>query len=101
MKIDGRAAGTHICGYVNVTEKKSSPVPTKQGTVIETIVPRAFQRAIDRVQDIRPTVDHSGHLCKHGAGTLELYKDDIGLYAACNVSDTGLIKAAQDGKISG
>ena len=59
MKIEIRADGTHIFGYVNVPEKKSDPLYVPQlGTVIETIKPGTFQRAIDRAENITLVVDH-------------------------------------------
>ena len=42
MNIEVRADGARITGYVNVTEKKSRPVITPRGKVIEEIEPRAF-----------------------------------------------------------
>ena len=48
MKIEIRADGAHISGYVNATEKKSRPVVTPRGKVVEEIEPRAFERAIER-----------------------------------------------------
>ena len=39
MKIEIRADGAHISGYVNVTEKKSRPVVTPHGKVVEEIEP--------------------------------------------------------------
>ena len=42
LKMEIRADGVHISGYVNATEKKSRPVITPHGKVIEVIVPRAF-----------------------------------------------------------
>ncbi len=42
MRIEERADGLHINGYVNVTGKRSRPVITPRGKVIETIEERAF-----------------------------------------------------------
>ena len=75
MKIEIRADGAHISGYVNATEKKSRPVITPHGKVIEEIEPRAFERAIERAGDITLTVDHnSGSVyARTSDGTLQLY----------------------------
>ena len=43
MQLEYRADGAHISGYVNVTEKKSRPVMTPHGRVVEEIEPRAFE----------------------------------------------------------
>lgn len=103
MKIEIRADGTHISGYVNVPEKKSNPICTKtHGKVIETIEPGTFQRAIDRARNIRLTVDHgSDTYASTEDGTLTIYEDQIGLYADAIISDPLLIKTAKDGKIRG
>lgn len=58
MNIEVRADGARITGYVNVTEKKSRPVITPRGKVIEEIEPRAFAEAISRAGNITVTVDH-------------------------------------------
>ena len=53
MKIEIRADGAHISGYVNVTGKRSRPVITPHGKVIEEIEPRAFEQAIGRAATSR------------------------------------------------
>ena len=58
MQLEFRADGAHISGYVNVTEKKSRPVMTPHGRVVEEIEPRAFEDAIHRAGNITLTVDH-------------------------------------------
>ena len=40
MRIEVRADGLHISGYVNVTGKLSRPVITPRGKVLETIEER-------------------------------------------------------------
>ena len=40
MHIEVRADGARLSGYVNVTEKKSRPVITPRGKVVEEIEPR-------------------------------------------------------------
>ena len=60
MQIEIRADGARITGYVNVTEKKSRPVMTPYGKVVEVIEPRAFARAIERADEVTVTVDHDG-----------------------------------------
>jgi len=103
VKIEIRADGAHISGYVNVTEKKSRPVITPHGKVLEEIEPRAFERALARAGDITVTVDHdSTHVyASTNAGTLELYEDNIGLHADVLIQDETLIDLAKQGKIRG
>lgn len=103
MQIEIRTDGAHISGYVNVTEKKSRPVITPRGKVIEEIEPRAFDQALSRAGDITVTVDHdSNHIyASTKSGTLNLYEDDIGLHADVLITDHNLIDLAKQGKIKG
>ena len=103
MKIEIRADGAHISGYVNATEKKSRPVITPHGKVREEIEPRAFEGAINRAGTINVTVDHdSTHIyASTESKTLTLYEDDIGLHADVLIVDETLIDLAKKGKIRG
>lgn len=103
MQIEIRADGAHISGYVNVTEKKSRPVITPHGKVIEEIEPRAFEQAIDRAGNITVTVDHdnSNIYASTQDGTLTLYEDAIGLHADVVIKDLAVIEIAKQGKIRG
>lgn len=103
MKIEIRADGAHISGYVNVTEKKSRPVITPHGKVVEEIEPRAFEQAIARAGNITVTVDHDNtHVyASTDEGTLKLYEDNIGLHADVLITDETLIELAKKGKIRG
>ena len=103
MKIEVRADGVHISGYVNVTEKQSRPVITPHGKVIEVIEPRAFEKAIARAGDISVTVDHdSTHIyASTREGSLKMYEDNIGLHADVLIVDPAIIEIAKQGKIKG
>lgn len=103
MKVEIRADGAHICGYVNVPGKKSKPIATKNhGLVIETIDEGAFQRAIDRAGNILLDVDHGTEAkASTQEGTLILYEDGIGLYADALIDDPVLIQQAKQKKIVG
>ena len=103
LNIEIRGDGAHICGYVNATEKKSRPVVTPRGRVIEEIEPRAFQAAIDRAENVIMTKDHEALpiLAETRAGTLKLWEDNIGLYADAVVSDPETVAEARAGKIKG
>lgn len=103
MQIEIRADGAHISGYVNATEKKSRPVITPHGKVVEEIEPRAFDGAIARAGNITVTVDHdSSHVyAETRDGTLKLYEDDIGLHADVLITDTDIVEIAKQGKIRG
>lgn len=103
MKLEIRADGLHIDGYVNVTEKMSKPVITGNGEkVIEVIEPRAFEKAIERAENITLTKDHGEDVyADTKSGTLELYEDPIGLHAATVITDEATIAEARAGKVKG
>lgn len=103
MQIEIRADGAHITGYVNVTEKKSRPVITPRGKVVEVIEPRAFESAIQRAGNITVTVDHdSTHVyASTEDGSLTLYEDSIGLHADVLIRDESIIDLAKRGAIKG
>ena len=103
MKIEVRADGAHISGYVNATEKKSRPVMTPHGRCIEVIEPRAFEKALERGGDIGVTVDHDGtHVyARTDDGTCTLFEDAIGLHADVLIKDPTVIALAKAGRIRG
>ena len=103
MNIEIRADGARISGYVNVTEKKSRPVITPHGKVVEEIEPGAFEMALERARNITVTVDHDNtHVyASTEDGTLTLFEDAIGLHADVIIKDETLIELAKKGKIRG
>ncbi len=83
MRVEVRADGTHVTGYVNVTGKKSRPIVTPRGKVVEVIEERAFAEALAKAKDVTLLMDHDpAHAYASTAGgTLKLREDSIGLYA--------------------
>ena len=104
MQVEIRADGLHISGYVNATEKMSRPVITGKGQKgIEVIEPRAFEKAIEKAENITMTKDHDSDyvLAETRAGNLTLYEDAIGLHADALVTDEATITEARAGKLKG
>lgn len=104
MKVEVRADGVHISGYVNATGKKSRPVRKPDGTrCVEVIEERVFAEAIQRAGNITVTVDHDDtHVyAETSNGTLKLKEDAIGLHADVLISDPQIITLAKSGKIKG
>lgn len=103
MKIEIRGDDmAEISGYVNVTEKKSRPVITPHGKVVEEIEPRAFADAIKRAENVTLSVDHNKDVfAETRSSTLKLDEDDIGLHAEAQITDPDLIALARKGKIRG
>lgn len=103
MKIEVRADGAHISGYVNVTGKASRPVITPHGKCIEIIEERAFADALDRAENLNVTVDHGLKVyAQTSDGTAKLHEDSIGLRADdVLITDPELVEAARQRKIRG
>ncbi len=103
MRIEVRADGLHISGYVNVTGKLSRPVITPRGKVLETIEERAFAEAIKKSGEVTVTLDHdTGHVYATTAdNTLVLKEDAIGLHAEVLIVDPVVIEIARKGKLRG
>lgn len=103
MRIEERADGLHITGYVNVTGKKSKPLITPHGRVIEVIEERAFESALSKSGDVTVNVDHNSTqvYARTSDGTLALEEDAIGLRASVVIKDEMVIEAARKGKIKG
>ena len=105
MKVELRADGVTISGYVNVTGRENGkPVMTARGKVNELIEPGAFQRAINRNEiGITALLDHdpSHRLAGTADATLCAYEDNIGLHAELKTSDPEVVEAAKQKKLRG
>ena len=104
MRVEVRADGVHISGYVNVPGRASRPVITPRGKVIETIEQGAFKNALTKIGDeLRMLMDHNSarQLASVADGTLTAKEDAIGLYAEATVTDPEVITAAKKHEIRG
>jgi HK97 family phage prohead protease len=103
MRAELRADGLHIDGYVNVPGRKSRPVMTPRGKVIEVIEPGAFRDALSRAPELRMLLDHdAGHeLASREAGTLKAVEDSVGLRASSVVTDPAVIDGAKQNRLRG
>jgi len=99
--VEIRSDGLHITGYVNVPGRESRPVVTPRGKVIEVIEQRAFQRALQKVDNIDLMVDHERKIASTKEGTLKAWEDEIGLRAEAVITDEEVIQGAKQGKLKG
>lgn len=92
-----------ITGYVNVPGRESRPVATRRGLVNEVIEERAFQKAIDRANNVPMIKDHDMNaiLAQTADSTLKLYEDSVGVRAESTITDEKVIEAARKNKIKG
>ena len=103
MRAELRADGLHISGYVNVPGRRSRPVMTPHGRVIEVIEQRAFARAIERAGSISMLLDHDHDrvLARTDDNTLKVFEDAVGLRAESVITDEEVIEGARAGKLRG
>ena len=103
MRAEIRSDGLHISGYVNVPGRKSRPIFTARGKVIEEIEQGAFAAAIERASEIRMLQDHRPDrvLADTSNGTLTVKEDAVGLRAESVITDDVVINAAKAGKLRG
>lgn len=101
MKVEIRADGLHISGYVNVPGRESRPVITPRGKVIEVIEQRAFKKALEKVDNVDLKLDHERKIASTKEGTLKAYEDEVGLRAEAIITDEEVIKGAKAGKLKG
>lgn len=92
-----------IDGYVNAVERLSRPLKDRTGEFVERIKAGAFNRAIERNDDIRILLNHdySKDLGGTKDGNLELYEDAIGLHARACIKDEDVIRQARAGDLVG
>lgn len=104
MEIRVRSNDTvEIDGYVNAIERLSKPLPSRAGKFAERIKKGAFQRAIERNDDIHILLNHDWHrdLGSTKAGNLQLIEDAIGLRARATINDSDVVTKARNGDLVG
>ena len=103
MKIQIRADSVTIEGYVNAVERSSKPLNSRLGMFVEKICAGAFNRALNRADDVRILLNHDWSKDLGGIkdGNLELEEDNIGLHARATITDPEVIKDARNGDLVG
>lgn len=103
MRINIREDSVEIDGYVNAVERLSKPLNSRIGQFRERIKAGAFQRAIERNNDIHVLLNHDENrdLGSTKQGNLELHEDNIGLRAKATITDAEVIEKAKRGDLVG
>lgn len=103
MQINIREDSVEIDGYVNAVERLSKPLNSRIGKFRERIKAGAFQRAIERNDDIHVLLNHNPDrdLGSTKQGNLELHEDNIGLRAKATISDADVVAKAKRGDLVG
>lgn len=106
MQIEIRSSNEAvISGYVNAVERDSRIMPKGKGaTAVRSFVERVragtFDKAIKRGTPIELRFNHNKKI-GDTTSNLELYEDNIGLYARAVISDAEVIEKAQHGELRG
>lgn len=94
MRVEIRNDSVLIDGYVNAVGRDSKPIPYLNGKFIEQIEPRAFDKALNKTDNVDLLLNHDENR-KLGCtkeGNLELFEDNIGLRAICTITDKEVIE---------
>lgn len=103
MRIEIRSDSVLLDGYVNAVDRYSRPIRSADGSFVEKILPKVFQRALDRADNVDLLLDHNKNrkLGSTKDGNLQLFEDNIGLRAICKVTDAEVIKKAKNKELRG
>lgn len=101
MKIEIRANGAVIEGYVNAVGRDSRMLPSPLGRFVEQVTPKTFERALSKGTDVQLRLNHERTLGSLKNGDLELREDNIGLFARAWVTDPEVLEKARRDELRG
>ena len=103
MEIRIKEDSVEIEGYVNTVERLSKPLPSRTGEFVERICKGAFQRALQRNDNVRLLYNHNWSRDLGGTkdGNVELSEDNIGLRIRATVKDAETVQEARRGNLVG
>lgn len=101
MKIEIRNDTAIISGYVNGVGRDSRVIPSPRGSFIEQVVPKTFQKALEKGNDIEIRLNHIKKLGSISEGTLILEEDSMGLKATATITDAEVINKARNKELRG
>ncbi len=103
MNIELRTDSVIIEGYVNAVERESKVLKSQLGDFVEVIKSNAFKRSLQRNPNVDLLLNHDTNkkLGSTREGNLELYEDNIGLKAKCEIRDSFVISKARNNQLRG
>lgn len=103
MRVEIRNNSIIIDGYVNAVARDSRLIPDVKGSFREQIVPKAFQRALEKAENVDILLNHDKNrkLGSTTEGNLELFEDNIGLRAIATITDSEVIEKAKRNELRG
>jgi uncharacterized protein len=103
MKVEIRNNSVVLDGYVNVPARDSRMLPSPRGKFVEQIMPKVFERALGRTENVDLLFNHKSDR-KLGStidGNLKIYEDAVGLRAIATVTDEEIINKARNNELRG
>lgn len=103
MRIEIRGDQVLLDGYVNAVDRESRVLPSPRGQFREKIVPKTFEKALMKTDDVELRFNHreDRKLGSTKQGNLQLYEDNIGLRAIATVMDEEVIQKAKNNELRG
>lgn len=103
MKAEIRADRSQMTveGYVNVTDRNSRTLMGPHGPFVERISPGTFGQALQRGDPVGLMFNHQRLLGGTDEGNLDVFEDNIGLYARATVTDPEVIEEAVNKRLRG
>lgn len=103
MRIEIRNNSVLLDGYVNAVGRESRILPSPKGRFKEVIVPKTFERALMKADNVELLFNHlkDRKLGSIKEGNLELREDNIGLRAIATVTDDQIVELAKNGSLRG
>ena len=92
-----------IEGYVNAVERPSKILEDRSGEFTETIKVGAFEKALERNNNVRILLNHQIDRDLGGQldGNLELHEDAIGLHVNTTIRDAEVVEKARNDELVG
>jgi HK97 family phage prohead protease len=103
MRIELRSDSVILDGYVNVCSRESRVLPSPRGKFVEEIMPRTFERALQKNDSVDLLFNHDQNrkLGSTRSGELQLNEDNVGLRAVATITDEIVIDKARKGELRG
>ncbi len=101
MRIEIRSDSVLISGYVNAVGRESRVLPSPKGRFKETILPKTFQKALMKGNEVELRFNHERKIGSTKEGTLTLKEDNIGLQATAIVTDSTVMEHARRNELRG
>lgn len=102
MRVQIRENSIEIEGYVNAVCRDSRQLADRRGKFVEQIEAGAWQRALDREEEVRLLFNHDKEReLGSTKQNVELWEDNIGLKIRATITDEEVIESAKENKLTG